>query len=370
MKTLTNMTDKKSANFNQPNTSKIVSTIVSTVVSTGILLSASSAFAAEDAVTIVIKKSNNTTIESAEKTTVETSESDEKQASAPEIAQEVEQPSDLENDHEHSGDDSSWHIHCYDENNNKCDEEDFDFDFDISDNNRDGFYLSMSAISSVGDDFALNENEDTASEFDLDFSYRVQLLGFFMEAPSLSSRRIHGMYSLSAWGYNFYNSEDWTFDLYYQNSTRGTDGLAGIQTRNQKKRGGIRATGYFDNSHLQFMFSPVSGNSDGSDGIEASISYHLNWQYKNVAFYTNLGAQYRSQEVIARGETKSEESDGLSTSDGISTSAEVGIEYPLSTDWVIGGFAGYSTLSERAIAKRDDNVESGYRAGILLTYVF
>ena len=62
--------------------------------------------------------------------------------------------------------------------------------------------------------------------------------------------------------------------------------------------------------------------------------------------------------------------DDLSKSSGITTSAEIGVEYPLSTDWVLGGFASYSTLSDRAIASRDDEVENGYRAGILLTYVF
>ena len=278
------------------------------------------------------------------------------------------------NQNDNSDDDDTWHFHCGDDDS--TDEDDITDDcniriseINISDNSRDGFYLNMSGISSTGDDYSLSGSEDSSSEFDLDFSYRVQLLGFFMESPGLSSRRTHGMYSLSAWGYNFYNSEDWAFDLYYQNSTRGIDGLKEIQIRNQSKRGGVRATGYFDNSLLQIIFSPISGNDEGSDGIEASISYGVNWQVKNWNIYTNVGVQYRSKEVLPHGVVDVPDDD-LSKSAGISTSAEVGVEYPLSTDWVIGGFAGYTTLSDRAIASRTDNVENGYRAGLLLTYAF
>ncbi|MCJ8318465.1 MAG: MipA/OmpV family protein [Colwellia sp.] len=347
-------------------------TIIATLVSASFAFTAPSVLASQEEKT---EKLNTETTNSAEAQSNKNSDvnkapqqrSDEKtlaEATPSEIAKEVELK---EHNHDFDEDSDSWHFHCHDED---CDDESFDFEYsDISDNTRDGFYLNMSGISSTGDDFSLFGDENSSSEFDLDFSYRVQFLGFFMESPGLSSRRTHGMYSISAWGYNFYNSDDWAFDLYYQNSTRGIDGLKEIQIRNQKKRGGVRATGYFDNSLLQIMFSPISGNSEGSDGIEASISYGVNWQLRNWNFYTNLGVQYRSKEVLPHGETIVPDDD-LSTSAGITTSAEIGVEYPLSTDWVIGGFAGYTSLSDRTIASRDDDVEDGYRAGLLLTYVF
>lgn len=252
-----------------------------------------------------------------------------------------------------------------------CDDEDESCEevYRFFKNRRDGFYVDVSAVSSVGDDYAFSNQDDTESEFDVAISYRVQLLGLFMESPGISTRRIQGMYSMPAWGLNFYNSEDYSFDLFYQYSTRGIEGLEGIQTRNEDERAGLRMTGFYDNSQLQLIYSPVSRNGEGSDGIEASISYSYNLQFRNTNFYTNLGMQYRSKEVTPYGQTTIID-DNLSTSAGISYSAEVGVEYPLTTDWVIGSYVGYNALSDRSIAARQDTVEDGYRAGLLLTFVF
>ena len=261
-------------------------------------------------------------------------------------------------------DDESHKSHSCDDDDNNCETIHRFFQ-----NRRDGFYVDVSAISSVGDDYAYATNVDTESEFDVAISYRVQLLGLFMESPGISTRRIQGMYSMPAWGVNFYNSEDYSFDLFYQYSTRGIEGLEGIQTRNEDERAGLRMTGFYENSQLQMIYSPVSRNGEGSDGIEASISYSYNLQFRNTNFYTNLGMQYRSKEVTPYG-VQTWADDSLSTKDGISYSAEIGVEYPLTTDWVIGSYVGYNALSERSIAARQDTVEDGYRAGLLLTYVF
>lgn len=262
---------------------------------------------------------------------------------------------------------------CDDESHksHSCEEEEEDCEtiHRFFQNRRDGFYVDASAISSVGDDYAYAANVNTESEFDVAISYRVQLLGLFMESPGISTRRIQGMYSMPAWGINFYNSEDYSFDFFYQYSTRGIEGLEGIQTRNEDERAGLRMTGFYENSQLQIIYSPVSRNGEGSDGIEASISYSYNLQFRNTNFYTSLGMQYRSKEVTPYGvKTWTEES--LSTKNSISYSAEVGVEYPLTTDWVIGSYVGYNALSERSISARQDTVEDGYRAGLLLTFVF
>jgi hypothetical protein len=246
------------------------------------------------------------------------------------------------------------------------DEEKVNFRFN---NRRDGLQFDVSAISSVGDNYALAESDSSDSEFDVAISYRMQLLGLFIESPGISTRRVQGMYSMPAWGLNFYNSDDWSFDLFYQYSTRGIEGLEGIQSRNKDERAGLRMTGFFESSQFQAIYSPVSRNGQGSDGIEASISYSHNWQFRNWNYYVNAGVQYRSKEVTPYGyETFID--DDLSFSDGVNYSAEVGFEYPLTTDWVFGGFAGYNALSDRAVSIRQDSVEDGYRAGVLLTYVF
>ena len=59
-----------------------------------------------------------------------------------------------------------------------------------------------------------------------------------------------------------------------------------------------------------------------------------------------------------------------STGAGISTSVELGLEYPLSEDWVFGSFFAYQSLSDRTVERLSVDENSGYRAGVLLTYVF
>ncbi|MDP2562929.1 MipA/OmpV family protein [Psychrobium sp. 1_MG-2023] len=269
------------------------------------------------------------------------------------------------------GEHGTKHKHDKNEKHEKHDgERHIDIDFDG--NQRDGFYLGVSAISSVGDNFYFSTHDDSEAEFDVDVSYRVQFLGLFFESPGLSSRRIHGLYATPAWGLNFFNNETWGLDLFYETDTDGIDGIEGIQQLNQHKRGGLRATGYFDNGQVQAIFTPYSSNKNGSDGIEASLSYAHNWQVKNWNFYANVGMRYRSKEVDANlaqnGFQAMEYKD--SRASGISHAAEIGLEYPLSKDWVFGSFVSYNTLSDRVISSRDDDVEDGHRAGVLLTYVF
>ena len=183
--------------------------IIASLVSASFILAAPSAFAFHDKAAAKANTETETKKTAAKPVATtsndsQTVNSEEQKATPEEISAEIELK-------EHHHDSDSWHFHCHDED---CDNE--SFEFNISDNSRDGIYLNMSGISSAGDDFSLHGDESSSSEFDLDFSYRVQLLGFFMESPGLSSRRIHGMYSLSAWGYNFYNSDDWAFALFYQ----------------------------------------------------------------------------------------------------------------------------------------------------------
>jgi len=262
----------------------------------------------------------------------------------------------------------------------ECDEDDV-IDFRLGNNSRDGFFLGLSAISSIGDDFSLPDVNDSDATFDIDIAYRIQLASLFIESPGLSSRRIHGMYSLPAWGVNFYDDDDWSFDLFYQYSTRGSKGLEGIQLRNEDERAGLRISGYLENSQLQFIYSPVSRNGEGSDGIEASLSYGYNGQLRNWTYYANVGVQYRSKEVTpyqgySYGELPNNVDEG--TSAGLAYNVKAGLEYPLTKDWVFSSFVAYHALSDRSIAYRqaykqgnmEGNAEEGYRVGLLLSYVF
>ena len=267
------------------------------------------------------------------------------------------------NKKQHDHDEDKEHHHDEDEHHHHM---------NWDDNPRDGFYLGMSAISSKGDDFYAVDHDENDFDFDTDINYRLQFSGLFVESPGLSTRRIHGLYATPAWGLNFFNNDTWSLDLFYETSTKTINGLEGIQNRKKSKRGGVRATGYFENSQLQLIVTPYSPDNVEKDGLEASISYGHNWQFRNWNYYANVGVHYRSKEIYDYTPTVGYQPsvEGLSSSDGFSTSAELGLEYPLSSDWVIGGFVAYRTLSDRAIASREDDVEDGYRTGLILSYVF
>ena len=229
-------------------------------------------------------------------------------------------------------------------------------------NDRDGFYLAYSAVSSSGDDF-YQSSENNDAEFDSHFSYRVQFLGLFAESPGLNSRRLHGLYASNAWGINFYNDDNWSFDIYKQFNTEKVEGLAQIQSRNLSRRAGIRATGYFDSGQLQFIYSPYSRGKQEEDGIEASISYTHYWQIKNWNIYGSLGAQYQSEEVVDFYQPEQ-----VADQSRVNTSAELGFEYALSEHWVLGAFASYNELESQRSDIED--ATNGTRAGLLLTFVF
>jgi len=229
-------------------------------------------------------------------------------------------------------------------------------------NHRDGFYMAYSAVSSSGDDLYKMDDSDNAS-FDTHFSYRLQILGLFVESPGLNSRRLHGLYASNAWGLNFYNSDNWSFDIYKQTDTEKVEGLAEIQNRNYGRRAGLRATGYFDNSQLQFIYSPYSSNGPEEDGVEASLSYTHYWQIKNWNIYGAIGAQYQSKEIVDYYQQDLEVDQSR-----VNTSAELGLEYALNKNWVLGAFASYNELpSQQSNIKKST---TGSRAGLLLTFVF
>lgn len=362
-------------------------TVIGLIIAGSILLSspvtASIIDRAEDTKENNVKVKSNAKLGSADESSIsEKVKAPETEISVSSPRKQNDQPNELESDNriEENSEDSSTVNFCIgdcEEKTHLCDLDEVEEE-DKADckkatrllhNRRDGFYTDLSAVSSVGDNIYSSKSNKNESEFDLAISYRAQLLGLFIESPGISTRRVQGMYSMPAWGLNFYNSDDWSFDLFYQYSTRGIEGLEGIQARNKDKRAGLRMTGFFENSQFQAIYSPISRNNIGSDGIEASISYSYNWQFKNWNYYVNAGMQYRSKEVTPYG-SESFIDDDLSFREGINYSAELGFEYPLSTDWVFGGFAGYNALSERATLIRQDSIEDGYRAGILLTYAF
>lgn len=239
-------------------------------------------------------------------------------------------------------------------------------------NLRDGFHFGVSAVSSVGDDFYLEPDQEEQADFNIRPAYRIQIAGLFFESPGMSTRRIHGLYASRAWGFNFYNTDNWSFDIFKQRDTKVIKDLEPILTRNKYRRAGLRTTGYLGNSQLQFIYSPYSEQKGDDDGIDASISFNHYWQYRNWNIYGSVGVQYQSEEVISF-----YESDAVNMEqrqERINHAAEIGFDYPLSRNWVLGGFVSYnnveSQIKEAYLPIDAEQENTGVRSGMHLSFIF
>ena len=237
-------------------------------------------------------------------------------------------------------------------------------------NARDGFHYAFSFVSSGGDNAYDPSGE--ATDLNAYASYRIQIASLFFESPGMATRRIHGLYSGRAWGFNVYNTDQWRLDIYKQRDTRGVRDLEGIQIRNKDKRAGVRLTGFFDSSQLQMNVSPYSTSDQKDDGVAASLSYSHFWQVKNWSFYGSAGVQYQPKEVVSYYEEQPLTFDNRENR--VNHDLEFGFEYPLSRKWVIGGFAAYSQTNLPSpgaafIADASADKVNGFRSGLLLSIV-
>lgn len=179
----------------------------------------------------------------------------------------------------------------------------------------------------------------------LNIRLNYQWNGFFIEDKGLNGLGLPGL------GYNFYNDQRWSFDIYLSEiygeiatddaDTIGNEqrGLEGILPRNSDDRIGLRTTYYFDEtSVLRVLVAPFSDlkNQD----IHLAMWYGKSWQRYNTNFHAIFSAQYDGARTLDYfyGVTGTEVSDkfpAYQASSGFTLSAELGVTYPLAKDWVL-----------------------------------
>ena len=265
----------------------------------------------------------------------------------------------------------------------------------------DGIFAAISAGTGFVQKSGLNSNLDVDDDYSgflfLDLELRAQWQGLFVEFPGRSQKKIDGQFSGASVGYNFYNTQNWSYDVYVVNSSRNSNFRVSSSKKTLKIRRasdyrlGLRASGYFDDLFAQFIVTPYSFR-DAIGGIEASASVRQNWQYRNWNIYNSIGVRYRSKDIVNHYYGVDE---ALSTritellkddpnndklvdyfspytaSGGLSLHGEVGFEYPLSENMVFGGFFQYVVASDAA---KDSPLFLGDRIGnafgLSITYVF
>jgi MipA family protein len=187
-------------------------------------------------------------------------------------------------------------------------------------------------------------------------------------------------------GYTFYSHDKWTLDAYISeihgavasadedvSLHPGADGgLTGISPRESDDRLGLRATYSFDDNTALRLFAAPTGFDNR--GPYWGAWYGKTWQVQNYNFHAITSAQYHSSNILnyyygVSGQDVSEKFPAYRAGSGITLSAEVGVTYPLTKDWLIESSLKLnrlpSSISNSPLI--DTSIESVVR--ISLTYV-
>jgi outer membrane protein len=245
-----------------------------------------------------------------------------------------------------------------------------------TENIRDGSYLDIGiGLAYQSDPFTYdNENE---SGLDIFINGRYQKYGLFVEFPHGTTKQQN---TVMSFGYNFLNTEHWSYDLRLAMNHRDLDykmPKSNIVTRRvSHSELGLRILGDYDNTHLKFI---VAGSS-GAKGLYASSWLSQNYQYNNWNFYTTVGVEYRSKDVvnyfygISEDEfLGSNEIDALPSyqgKSGFEYTGQVGFDYPITTDWVFEGFARTTLLPSGITDSPLVEGNAVTEAAVLVKYVF
>jgi outer membrane protein len=190
-------------------------------------------------------------------------------------------------------------------------------------------------------------------------------------------------------GYNFYNTEQWNFDVATTIAHGATEVGVFDQGKVFRKKSDItrmlalRATGSFDQTTLQLVVAPYSLNSDYNNGLYASAWLDRSFQFKNWEFYGAVGLEYRSEDMLEyyygiSDEIATEHFTAYEASSGIDITAEVGASYPISKNWLFETYYRYTDLADamsdspimQFTSTLEGRSENMSEFGILVSYVF
>jgi len=225
-------------------------------------------------------------------------------------------------------------------------------------------------------------------------------------------------------GYNFYNTEHWSFDLstmqahgnlslttlvrrhkistdYYSQEVVDRYNAKGgmkhkeIESRKKLSAVGLRATGRFDQTNIQLTIAPfvqqseaLTNVSDIDHGVYASLWLAHYWQVKNWELHASLGAKYRSGEIIdyyygvhgypANINNFLFDFPEYNAKAGINVSAQIGLSYPISKKWLFDSYYRYTNLARsitdspfmKVAADNENSAIDVSEFGIAISYIW
>ena len=243
-----------------------------------------------------------------------------------------------------------------------------------SDNRRDGSYLDVGLGWVERSELNGFDNLESGASFFINGRY--QKYGVYIEFP-------HGSYrqqdTVLSFGYNFYNSEHWSFDIHHSmNHADLTYGF--IDSKNSRKISnkriggselGLRVSANFEHNDLQFVLARASG----AGGIYAGVWWTRHQQYQNFNFSFSVGAQYRNEKVVQYyyGFNDNQPITGMSEyrgEAGIEFTSQISMSYPISESWVFESFIRHTNLPSGISNSPVLNKDSKSTAAVLVKYVF
>lgn len=155
-------------------------------------------------------------------------------------------------------------------------------------------------------------------------------------------------------GYNAYNSDNWSFDVVVGSKYGGgaftNKRFDGLDERKGSTMFGGRLTGYFGDNIFQFSAKhDISGNTNG---FAASAVAGRNWQLRNWNFHGMLGLYYYNSSMnqyyygVSAEEAARTEFTEYKPGGNVNFTAEVGVTYPITEDWVFRATARARTVSD------------------------
>jgi hypothetical protein len=230
-----------------------------------------------------------------------------------------------------------------------------------------------------------NSLYDRSNEWTLFVNGRYQWHGLFIEYTNSKDLSNQG----PIYGYNFYNTEKWKFDLNVRQVHHASGILFSIENeqfinvkRDETKMVVLRATGSFEQTSVEFSISPYSLNDEYDDGVYASFWVDRSWQIKNWQFNAAIGLTYRSEEILNHyyGTPDGSIIEGFDyqASGGVDVTAQIGVSYPISENWIFESYFRYTDISNSIadspfLQRRIQNFslsENAFEFGILVSYVF
>lgn len=241
------------------------------------------------------------------------------------------------------------------------------------DNIRDGAYLDIGiGLDVESDPFIFDDENGTG--FAIYVNGRYQKYGFFVELPLGTSKQQSTILSL---GYNFLNTQHWSYDLRLAMNHRDLDHILPVSNRISRRvshsKLGLRILGDFDNTHIKLILAGASGDQDG--GLYTSAWVSKDYQYYNWIFYGSFGIEYRNEDVVDYfyGTYAITETEGLpyyQGESGFEYITQVGFDYPVDENWLLEGFVR-TTLLPSGIS--DSPLVDGstiFESALVIKYVF